>query len=168
MHQHPSTSPPQQQWKCVPLPPGVHTTTCMTCNRTCHENCAIPDNESKAECCAITNNLCTICPGKCFWDKHKNLPHRYEMYSEQVTVKSQDLYQRYVTATSQKTQSEQVLQGMVEEFSTIQATVVNRISVVYNSLTELEKIALVPNPLGVADYIDLMIQSEQQEKKARF
>ena len=27
---------------------GIHTTTCMVCNYTCHKNCHTPDNEKKA------------------------------------------------------------------------------------------------------------------------
>merc|ERR1719265_581917 len=32
----------------VDLPVGIHTTTCTTCNRTCHDNCAFQNNEDKA------------------------------------------------------------------------------------------------------------------------
>jgi hypothetical protein len=35
------------------LSPGIHTTTCLTCNFTCHTNCSYPNNEDKKNCYAI-------------------------------------------------------------------------------------------------------------------
>ena len=32
------------------LEPGIHTTTCLQCNRTCHDNCNIKQNEYKYNC----------------------------------------------------------------------------------------------------------------------
>ena len=35
------------KYKEVPLKPGIHTTNCLTCNRTCHKNCSFADNADK-------------------------------------------------------------------------------------------------------------------------
>jgi len=57
---------------------GIHTTTCLNCNRTCHDNCVFANNEDKKECVAMTNGFCTKCKFKCSWDKHANLPFIYK------------------------------------------------------------------------------------------
>ena len=62
----------------VDLPPGTNTTTCLKCNRTCHEVCQLADNNDKKYCWAINQNsgYCNQCPGKCYWDLHKNTPYK--------------------------------------------------------------------------------------------
>jgi len=62
----------------IDLPPGVHTTTCTFCNRTCHDNCVYANNSDKIQCVAMANGNCTRCLNKCFWDKHANLPFIYK------------------------------------------------------------------------------------------
>lgn len=90
----------------VDLPPGIHTTTCLICNRTCHGNCAIPNNSDKARCWAMTNNYCRICPEKCYWDRHANLPFHY-VEKETVVKKSyEDLKKKFVDAKSNLSNSE--------------------------------------------------------------
>jgi hypothetical protein len=48
---------------------GIHTTTCMTCNFTCHSSCALADNADKAKCVAMSPaGDCKVCPRKCVWN----------------------------------------------------------------------------------------------------
>ena len=62
-------------WKTKAAPVGTYTTTCIKCNRTCHDNCSYGPGESKAGCCAIgSNGYCRNCPGKCHHTMHQNLP----------------------------------------------------------------------------------------------
>ena len=68
----------------IPLPVGIHTTTCLICNRTCHDNCGIPNDSDKRGCVAMSNGNCTRCLNKCYWDKHANLPFIYK----ETTVKT--------------------------------------------------------------------------------
>lgn len=51
------------------------TTTCMTCNMTCHENCKISQDLEKDQCWAMKDGFCTQCPHACYWKKHKNTPY---------------------------------------------------------------------------------------------
>lgn len=62
----------------IDLAPGIHTTTCLNCNRTCHENCIFSNNEDKAKCIAMNKSFCTICPKKCWWFMHVNYPFIYK------------------------------------------------------------------------------------------
>ena len=45
------------------LPIGKHTTTCLICNFTCHNNCEFCNNEEKKKCCSVnTQDNCTVYP----------------------------------------------------------------------------------------------------------
>jgi hypothetical protein len=35
---------------------GKHTTTCLICNFTCHEDCPLRDNDQKANCCVMNQD----------------------------------------------------------------------------------------------------------------
>ena len=50
----------------------------------------------------------------------------------------------------------------------IEAKVLESVTTVAQSIQRLEEIALRPNPFSTPQYIDLMIASEQQEKKPGF
>ena len=74
------------------LPPGIHTTTCMACNRTCHNNCYFADNNDKKRCCSMNiDGYCTVCPNKCFWDLHKNIPKIFKYYEIEVEETVEEL-----------------------------------------------------------------------------
>merc|ERR1712173_575339 len=55
---------------------GIHTTTCLSCNFTCHKSCAYADDKDKRSCCMMDKSgNCTACPCKGHWTGHKNLPY---------------------------------------------------------------------------------------------
>jgi len=148
------------------LAPGVHTTTCMHCNRTCHENCAYADNNAKASCSAMREGVCTVCPNHCHWNQHTNQPFIYIYTTENKKIRSQDLYTKYVDYKSKASASEQVLRGLIDEFLFVQAQVAQNVATVTRCLDRLRQIALLGDPLSVGDYMDLMIEAEKAEKKA--
>jgi len=152
-------------WIPINLPPGVHTTTCLICNRTCHDNCSYSDNNDKIKCISMKKGNCMVCPGKCFWHSHKNLPIRYETRTVQKVTKSDDLYRCYCDTTSSKMMQVQLLEGLVKDLWNLQNRVKQQMAEVYQYLEELSRIALSSSPLGVEEYFDVMIQSEESEKK---
>ncbi|CAG2227309.1 unnamed protein product [Mytilus edulis] len=52
-----------------------YTTNCLSCNFTCHANCAFANDEEKVNCCAMQNGTCTECPSNCHWTQHHNTPY---------------------------------------------------------------------------------------------
>ena len=42
-----------KKFKQIDLKPGIHQTTCITCNRTFHKNSSFSDNADKKRFCAI-------------------------------------------------------------------------------------------------------------------
>ena len=109
------------KFRKIPRPSAV-TTTCLQCNFTCDELCTYSNSE-KAKCCAMDGNgYCTVCPGKCTWQIHANLPYIFEQYTETETRTYQNLKERYETAQTGKEQAnamkvkkeEALLQALVQ------------------------------------------------------
>merc|ERR1712048_981375 len=144
-----------------------NTTTCLNCNFTCHNGCVFSDNADKQHCSAIDSRdgNCTVCPQKCHWSIHKNLPYTFEWYEEEVTKTTTALKEKYLDSKSKKSNSEQMMAGTLAEFDSTQVTLNGLISGVKDCLNKLNSIALRPNVLSQDDYIDKLIASEEAEKK---
>ena len=156
--------------KKVDLPTGRYVTNCLTCNFTCHENCAYADNEDKFMCAAmdgrgIQDAACCICPQKCFWQNHVNNPYRFELYTEDEVKTSQELKDKYQTAMQGKNKVE----GMVNQINcyllAVEDDVITKVSEVQRALQHLDKIALKQSPLTQVEHLDLLIEAEKQEAK---
>lgn len=75
---------------------GQHTTTCLPCNNTCHKNCKIPEDWRKKKCSAMgEGGRCRVCPRKCIWSEHRNLPHLIEYRVVTETSTQEDLKKNY-------------------------------------------------------------------------
>jgi len=156
----------KQKARQTPNNGAFNTTTCLTCNFTCHRSCAFSDNADKARCCAMgSDGKCRCCKGKCHWSLHKNVPYTVEWYEEEETETAQGLKDKYYDAKSKKSAQEQILAGLLADFEGSQAALNSLISNVRECLNELSKIALRPNVLTQDDYIDKLIQSEEAERK---
>ena len=152
--------------KKIPITDGTYTTTCLPCNFTCHRSCAYANDSDKNKCCAITNNYCTVCPKKCHHETHKNLPYLIEWYSVTEFVTNKDLEKRYYSAKNEASKSEQILNGLDQELLLITNKCIEIQEDIKNSIDKLKSIALHDNVYESSEqYIDLLIKSEQDEKK---
>ena len=84
-----------------------YVTNCLTCNRTCHYPCGIPNDSDKYSCAAMdgggeSSAKCTVCPNKCSWDRHVNNPYRFELYDAEEVVTLDKLKQKYFKAKKLK------------------------------------------------------------------
>ena len=154
----------------VDLPSGRYVTNCLTCNRTCHASCAIPKDDEKYRCAAMDNGgysnaKCTVCPAKCFWRRHVNNPYHFELYQTYEQGTYENLKANYDQAVQGKSKVEGMISTIQSHLSTVDTLVMGMIREVKDCLQRLDKIALKPNPLSEVEYIDLLIQSEQQEHK---
>ena len=153
----------------IDIPRGQYVTNCAECHFTCHPRCSYADDRDKWKCCAMdggqSNAACTVCPGRCSWKKHFNNGYHFELYEEMETRTSQDLLQRYNQAKSDTDKLQNMIGGMEEELQQLQHTVLYNIRQARGCLKRLDEIALKPNPLTEVEYIDLLIKSEEQQKK---
>ncbi|XP_022777700.1 uncharacterized protein LOC111319140 [Stylophora pistillata] len=127
---------------------GKHTTTCLTCNTTCHEDCKIADNERKAQCVAMdAGGNCRVCCGKCSWEKHKNVPDLIKYHTVKEKRKSRDLKEKYDKAVSGKSKVEGMLIQLEKCLQQLRIDVLSDMYKLRMSLKRLDEIALKPNPL---------------------
>ena len=146
---------------------GRHTTTCLKCNYTCHQDCQIADDSSKRGCWAMnraTGN-CRICTLNCIWSDHKNLPYIIEYESVVETRTSADLQTKYERAVSGKSKIEGMIEQLEEFLQGVHSSVMTMINKAQQSLRRLDEIALKPNPLTQVQYLELVIESEKNEAK---
>lgn len=156
--------------KCeqVALDPGVHTTTCFICNRTCHERCAFADNADKASCSAMKDGYCQECPNKCIWSEHKNVPYRYEYTMVIETITFEQLKKTYEQANEEVGKKTTLLDRIKTAFNELREKNLDLVKNVKECINELQTIALKTNPLSSAEYIELLIETEREEKKPGF
>lgn len=150
----------------VNLRPGIHTTICINCNFTCHDDCAYYKDKDKAKCWAMkTDGYCRICPCNCHWSNYHNLPYIIEYHTVEETRTSADLKTKYDTAKTQKTTAEAMIAKNEDQLAQLHAEVHLLIGQTHESIERLKEIALKPNPMTEIEYLDLLIQSEQQDHK---
>lgn len=142
--------------------PGQNTTTCIPCNRTCHDDCMYAADKDKKNCVAMDNHGdCVVCTDKCNWNLHQNLP--YLLIYERRPVKRTfvDLKKRYEEAAGKKVTTEDLINKIQDDFLTVQLEVLGLTEKVRKAIIRLQKIALKPNPMTTPAYIDLMIEAEK-------
>lgn len=153
------------------VPKGTFVTTCATCHFTCHETCIYDNDQDKWQCGAMDNGdqsnaKCRVCPGRCGWRRHFNNGYRFELYEDWETRTKQDLLDKYNEAKSAKADIESMIGSMEKELQTLHNVVFYNIRQARGCLQRLDEIALKPNPMTEVEYIDLLIKSEEQQKKS--
>ena len=157
--------------RMVPLEGNLYTTTCTQCNYTCHLHCTISDDSKKHWCASMTwytlkkNTTCTVCPGKCSWTVHKNIPFRYEFYETEEIQTLQELYKEFKVAESSRNETATLIDNINKRITEIDDVIEQMLQQARYSLQRLQEIALKPNPMTQAEYINLLIESEKRECK---
>ncbi|KAK6523032.1 hypothetical protein TWF281_002454 [Arthrobotrys megalospora] len=139
-----------------PIPEGKATTLCIPCNFTCHENCAFGDDRDKVNCVAMTNGKCTMCKGRCQWDKHRNARYKIitEKYSEWMVP--QDLIKHWNESNNTL---EGALLNAMDAYLQLQEGLRNDILDLAKLSEELKNTALLHDPTSLIRYIDTLIQT---------
>ncbi|OQV11798.1 hypothetical protein BV898_13923 [Hypsibius exemplaris] len=149
----------------IKLNPGEYVTNCILCNYTCHFPCGIPNNADKSGCAAITNQQCVICPKKCHWSKHVNVPVRYEQGSRMEHKTLNELKEAFELSTKEKVTTEQMLLRMNEVLNDVTGKVAERLFAMTQSLARLDEIALRVNVMTTTEYIHVLIANEERVKR---
>lgn len=156
----------------IKLPDNQHVTNCLECNFTCHFPCYINDSGRKYNCAAMSGNEsnahCRNCPNKCHWERHRNNKFRFEVTTVPKVRSYEEVKQRYEEGLQGKHDAEAVIAQMKKEIDQISNTLVHNIQQVNKCLRRLDDIALKPDPVTDAQYIELLIESERQEAKLGF
>lgn len=137
-----------------PVPVGKHTTLCTHCHFTCHEICDYSDDSDKKYCAAMNNGVCTMCPNKCDWTTHHNAT--FIIYPENKTeyITPEELIKSW--NTSNNTQ-EGILIGLLDNYLKAQAELRQDILGLADLNDQLKETALLHDPSGLINYVDLLI-----------
>ena len=151
------------------LPIGQHTTNCLHCHVTCHQNCVYANDDEKRQCCAMDGNgNCTQCANNCSWKQHANTPYIFSYETHKVKKTYEEKRKMYQKAGEGKVTHEQVIKGMTEEIAGLSDDIGAMMEQVNDCTNTLKVIALRPNPLTMVEHIDLMVEAEKMEKKEGF
>ncbi|XP_063819140.1 uncharacterized protein LOC135057172 [Pseudophryne corroboree] len=147
---------------------GSFITNCQQCHFTCHYPCGIPNDSQKDGCAAMHNGYCTQCPAKCIWNVHFNQKYKFKYENKKEKRTYAELKNNYEAASGKMMTVEKLFKELKMEYDIVKEAVFGLIDQSSQSLKRLREIALRPNPLSTTEYIDLMIQSEEQEAKSGY
>ncbi|XP_060940450.1 uncharacterized protein LOC133018153 [Limanda limanda] len=145
---------------------GSFIMNCQQCNFTCHDNCSTANDKDKKRCRAMgPDGYCTQCPGKCIWSVHFNQENRWEYKEVIETVTVKQLEAKYLKATEAAMPVKALIDSLKSEYDLVQVEVMKVMRDSVKCLNRLKDIALRPNPLSTAEYIDMLIAGEKAEAK---
>ena len=154
-----------EEQKRVHCAVGQHTTYCYLCNYTCHKICYISSSKNKRHCASMNNGICTVCPNKCEYILHNDNEYYYEFIIKNVKKTLEDLKSIYVYANKNLSAAKQIIIGLNKEFNKIYFEIQEQLK---KYIERLNQIALKPNVIkSREEYIDILINSEELEKKRR-
>ena len=158
----------------VEIAEGQYLTNCNKCYVTCHNPCGIPNDDGKVECWAMNFNMpaaircCRICPKNCIWYQHANQPYMWEYVNQKQLTSSDDIKRKYEVELNRKLSAQDLVKVLQQDLDNNEQVVLERVDTVSRCIQRLDEIALRPNPFSTPQYIDLIIDAEQQEKKVGF
>ncbi|XP_045030883.1 uncharacterized protein LOC116925415 [Daphnia magna] len=150
---------------------GGCLTNCNKCHVTCHIPCYLGNTENKLNCAAMDHSMpaenrsCTVCPQKCIWNLHENQPYKWEYVKRKKTTSSDAIKEKYEAEMNRKLTAQQLVDVLERDVQKNEENVLQHIETVTQCIKRLEEIALRPNPFSTPEYIDLIIDAEQQEKR---
>eukprot|EP01084_Bolivina_argentea_P291523 501033_1 len=142
-------------------------TQCRVCkNQICHPSCCVSD---KRDCASMNDDgRCTVCPGKCHYSDHSNCNYIYVKKKKTVFKSNWDdsssIKGAYNAAISKKTKSERILVNLKRKKVDLETEIQHKIGEIIRLRNFLERVALRPSLTTVGDYIDQMIDAENQSE----
>ena len=156
----------------IPKECNQRALNCRNCFTTCHFPCERKDDDIY-DCVVMDNHdpsvaRCTICPSTCAWNAH-NLQHfRYESVKQVETRTAKTLKARYDKAKSHHEKAKSTIAILEEELSQMQQDVMIKIKHARKCKERLNEIAIEPETVTEAAYIDILIEAEKIEASEGF
>ena len=149
------------------LPPGVKNTTwCSLCDSTCHDNCGIPDNADKSRCVAMdANGNCKHCAAKCGWTAHKNVPYIVANVPYTEKTINQERFDVNNKGMEGKTRAQRLLARFQQEYRTAFQEAQRCVVQMKMCIDRLKDIGIIVRVESEADYIRMLIDSEEEKKE---
>ena len=153
-------------YKKIQIPDNQNTTTCLECNRTCHEKCVFKNDEDKKGCAAMDRGgNCRVCEKRCNWKLHRNLPYTLEAHQVTTTETVEELQARYQEKRGKICSIDEVITMLHKELRALGTQIKCTMSEISDSLRRLKEIAMLSDPRTQVEYIDAFIDAEREEKR---
>ena len=151
----------------VKLSSNLKALNCRECFSTCHHPCD-REEDDQINCvvmneCGSSNATCNVC--YCSWEDHVIQQYRYVSYKTKETRTIRELKNRYESASNRIQKAKDIISRLEEDLSKIQRDIVIKIQQARECKQHLNKIALKPGKLTEVDYINILILTEEKEKK---
>ena len=153
--------------KLCKLSSDLKAMNCRKCFATCHCPCDREEDDKK-NCIVMnergsSNATCNVC--QCSWEDHLIQQSRYEIYKAKETRIIRELKARYESASSRIQEANDTINKLEKDLSKMQHDIINKIKHARECKQRLNQIALKPGKLTEVDYINLLILTEEKEKK---
>ncbi|KAK2900532.1 hypothetical protein Q8A67_008647 [Cirrhinus molitorella] len=149
-------------------PVNCFTMNCNSCFFTCHSNCFLPAEDAVQTCAVMEKGYCMICPENCHYSAHsrENFMWTYETKKEKKTIK--ELKDNFMAAKGRFMDTKQMLNALENELHGIEDKLMKLIKLSSDCLRRIDEIALKPKSLSTAEYLEILIKTEKEEKRTGF
>ena len=163
---------PMTKQRQIHVKKGTYAMNCVNCNFTCHYPCSATDDE-KFKCWAMENpgnktTKCRTCPGNCSWVHHFNNGYKFELYTTTETRTSDVLKKNYLEGKEDKKKAEAMVNNIKKHITDTRQDVKKKMKTVQGCLAKLNEIALRTNPLTEENNLEMLIISEEDERRAGY
>ncbi|KAK6305731.1 hypothetical protein J4Q44_G00245110 [Coregonus suidteri] len=144
-------------------------TNCLVCKFTCHTSCFLPNEDETKQCAVMDDDgNCVMCPGNCSYHDHEKEKAlwTYVTKTEKRTIK--EMKENFIKAQGKFMNSKQMLDKIEDEYVLIEDKLMYLIKLSSNCLKRLNEIALKPSSLSTVEYIEILIRTEEDERKPGF
>ncbi|KAI5106024.1 hypothetical protein C0J45_3721, partial [Silurus meridionalis] len=148
----------------VPIDPSSRSSKEATCCSVCKFNCHYPGCwwvRNLSWCTVMSNNKCTVCPGKCDYTKHVKEGKIYVRKTRKVKKTNEEQKKDYVSETEEH---ERRINQLQEEISTQEKKITTQVNKCLMCLNFLQKIALNTDALCTVQDLDGLIEEAKKKK----
>ncbi|XP_076866328.1 uncharacterized protein LOC143517555 [Brachyhypopomus gauderio] len=158
-----------EEVKASRSPVACFTVNCNVCFFTCHSSCFLPEEDAISTCAVFdAGGKCVMCPGNCHHSNHlkEKVMWTYETVKKKQTVK--ELMDNFIKAKKEFMSTNDMLAALDKEYKDIYSKLMDLVKMSFKCLKRLDEIALRPRSLSAKEYFDLLIKTEEDEKKPGF
>ncbi|XP_076121929.1 uncharacterized protein LOC143102313 [Alosa pseudoharengus] len=144
-------------------------TNCNSCLFTCHSGCFLPEGDNVHTCAVMDENgMCVICPKNCPPSVHlrEKALWTYETKMEKKTI--EELKKNFMEAQGKFMNTKEMLEKLEDDFYEIEDKLMYLIKLSSNCMKRLNEIALKPSSMSTFEYIEILIRTEEDEKRPGF
>ncbi|GAB1226688.1 hypothetical protein ENUP19_0301G0037 [Entamoeba nuttalli] len=135
----------------IDLESGEYVTNCLKCHETCHYTCYIPDIK-RGYSCIGDNGYCKVCG--CSHKEHRKNKKQQKKYLKDI-----------MNVKNGVADAESILKKLEEEYYNIQMECYDKEVEIVECVNKLSEIALNNKVTSSNEYLDILIQTVNEEKK---